>query len=52
MVPRTLADVASLKTYYESLPLKTDQAPLVLGERAQVEPHRRGKHGLPSAIMP
>ncbi len=26
---RTLVDVASLKTYYESLPLKTDSAPLV-----------------------
>jgi excisionase family DNA binding protein len=27
--PRTLVDVASLKAYYESLPLKTDHAPIV-----------------------
>jgi len=26
---RTLVDVASLKAYYESLPLKTDHAPIV-----------------------
>lgn len=36
--PRTLVDVASLKTYYGSLPLKTDHAPLVFGERAHVRP--------------
>jgi excisionase family DNA binding protein len=33
---RTLVDVASLKTFYETLRLKTDHAPLVFGERAHV----------------
>jgi len=33
---RTLVDVASLKTYYASLPLKSDHAPLVFGRRAHV----------------
>jgi excisionase family DNA binding protein len=35
---RTLVDVASLKTYYAALPLKTDHAPLVFGRRAHVLP--------------
>jgi hypothetical protein len=39
--PRTLVDVASLIAYYESLPLKTDHAPLVFGERAHVRPRSR-----------
>jgi len=30
-----LVDVASLKAYYESLPFKTDHAPLVFGRRAR-----------------
>ncbi|HEY6618069.1 MAG TPA: hypothetical protein VIY68_00855 [Steroidobacteraceae bacterium] len=34
--PRTLVDVASLKTYYESLPKKTDHLPIVFGRRAHV----------------
>ena len=33
---RTLVDLASLKTYYAALPLKTDHAPLVFGRRAHV----------------
>ena len=36
--PRTLVDVASLKAYYESLPLKTDHAPIVFGRRAHLLP--------------
>jgi len=36
--PRTLVDVASLKAFYESLPLKTDHAPRVFGERAHIVP--------------
>jgi excisionase family DNA binding protein len=36
--PRTLVDVASLKAYYASLPLKTDHAPLVFGRRAHTLP--------------
>ena len=39
--PRTLVDVASLKSFYDSLPLKTDHAPLVFGERAHVRPRSR-----------
>jgi excisionase family DNA binding protein len=39
--PRTLVDVASLKAYYETLPLKTDHAPVVFGRRAHVVPHSR-----------
>ena len=38
---RTLVDVASLKAYYEALPLKTDHAPLVFGRRAHVVPRSR-----------
>ena len=38
---RTLVDVASLKTYYAALPLKTDHAPLVFGHRAHVVPSSR-----------
>jgi hypothetical protein len=38
---RTLVDVASLKAYYEALPLKTDHAPLVFGHRAHVVPSSR-----------
>ncbi len=46
--PRTLVDVASLKAYYQSLPLKTDQAPLVFGERAHIRPppHRKHSRGI------
>ena len=40
---RTLVDVASLKTYYASLPLKADHAPLVFGRRAHVVPCSRRK---------
>ena len=40
---RTLVDVASLKTYYASLPLKTDHGPLVFGRRAHVVPCSRRK---------
>ena len=40
---RTLVDVASLKTYYASLPLKIDHAPLVFGRRAHVVPCSRRK---------
>jgi excisionase family DNA binding protein len=40
---RTLVDVASLKTYYANLPLKTDHAPLVFGRRAHVVPCSRRK---------
>ena len=38
---RTLVDVESIKAYYEALPLKTDHAPLVFGERAHVRPRSR-----------
>jgi hypothetical protein len=38
---RTLVDVASLKSYYASLPLKSDHAPLVFGRRAHVVPRSR-----------
>jgi excisionase family DNA binding protein len=41
--PRTLVDVASLKTYYAALPLKTDHAPIVFGRRAHVLPRSRRK---------
>jgi excisionase family DNA binding protein len=40
---RTLVDVASLKTYYASLPLKADHSPLVFGRRAHVVPYARRK---------
>ena len=40
---RTLVDVASLKTYYSALPLKTDHAPIVFGRRAHVLPRSRQK---------
>jgi len=42
--PRTLVDVASLKAYYQSLPLKTDHAPLLFGERAHVLLRSRRNH--------
>jgi excisionase family DNA binding protein len=38
--PRTLVDVASLKAFYDSLPLKTDPAPIVFGRRAHLVPRR------------
>jgi hypothetical protein len=38
---RTLVDVASLKAYYEALPLKSHHAPLVFGRRAHVVPCTR-----------
>ena len=38
---RTLVDVASLKAYYEALPLKSHHAPLVFGRRAHVVPCSR-----------
>jgi excisionase family DNA binding protein len=38
---RTLVDVASIKAFYESLPLKTDHAPIVFGRRAHVVPRSR-----------
>ena len=41
--PRTLVDVASLRAYYESLPLKTDHAPIAFGRRAHVLPRSRRK---------
>jgi excisionase family DNA binding protein len=40
---RTLVDVASLKTYYSALPLKTDHAPIVFGRRAHVLQRSRQK---------
>lgn len=36
--PRTLVDVASIKAYYEALPLKSDHAPIVFGRRAHMLP--------------
>jgi excisionase family DNA binding protein len=33
---RTLVDVAALKAFFATLPLKTDSAPLIFGERAHV----------------
>ncbi len=41
--PRTLVDVASLRAYYESLPKKTDHAPIVFGRRAPVLPRARAQ---------
>jgi len=38
---RTLVDVASLKSYYASLPKKTDHAPLVFVRRAHLLPRSR-----------
>jgi hypothetical protein len=40
---RTLVDVANLKSYYESLALKTDHAPLIFGERAHVKTKRKSE---------
>jgi excisionase family DNA binding protein len=40
---RTLVDVASLKAYYESLPLKTDHAPLVFVHPITGRRHRPRK---------
>ena len=44
--PRTLVDVASLKAYYQLLPLKTDHAPIVFGRRAHVltRPRAQARH--------
>ena len=39
--PRTLVDVASLKAYYETLPLKTDHAAILFGCRAHMLPRSR-----------
>jgi excisionase family DNA binding protein len=39
--PRTLVDVASLKAYYETLPLKTDHASILFGRRAHMLPRSR-----------
>lgn len=43
---RTLVDVASLKAYYESLPLKTDHAPIVFVHPITGRHHRarKGSH--------
>jgi len=43
---RTLVDVASLKAYYEALPLKTDHAPLVFVHPVTGRRHRarKGSH--------
>ncbi len=43
---RTLVDVASLKAYYDSLPLKTDDAPLVFVHPITGRRHRarKGSH--------
>lgn len=38
---RTLVDVASLKSYYESLPLKIDHAPIVILHPITGRRHRR-----------
>jgi len=38
---RTLIDYESVKAFYESLPLKTDHAPIVFGRRAHVVPRSR-----------
>jgi excisionase family DNA binding protein len=40
---RTLVDVSSIKAYYQSLPLKTDHAPIVFGRRAHIVPRSRHK---------
>ena len=37
---RTLVDVASLKAYYDSLPLKTDHAPLAFVDPVTGRRHR------------
>ena len=44
--PRTLVDVASLKAYYDSLPLKTDHAPIVFVHPITGRRHRgrKGSH--------
>jgi excisionase family DNA binding protein len=44
--PRTLVDVASLKSFYEALPLKTDHAPLVFVHPVTGRHHRarKGSH--------
>jgi excisionase family DNA binding protein len=41
--PRTLVDVASLRALYETLPKKTDHAPIVFGRRAHVLPRARAQ---------
>jgi len=43
---RTLVDVASLKSFYESLPLKTDHTPLVFVHPVTDRRHRarKGSH--------
>jgi len=41
--PRTLVDVVSPKAYYETLPRKTDHAPIVFGRRAHVLPRSRAQ---------
>jgi hypothetical protein len=43
---RTLVDVASLKAYYESLPLKTDHAPIAFVHPVTGRGHRapKGSH--------
>jgi excisionase family DNA binding protein len=38
---RTLVDVASVKAYYATLPLKADHKPLAFGRRAHVVPTKR-----------
>ncbi len=40
---RTLVDVASLKAYYETLPLKSDRAPLVFVHPITGRSHRPRK---------
>jgi excisionase family DNA binding protein len=52
--PRTLVDVASLKAYYNSLPKKTDHAPIEFGRRAHVIPRPRAPHDSyePAITMP
>ena len=40
---RTLVDVASLKAFYESLPLKTDHAPIVFVHPIRSRRHRPRK---------
>lgn len=40
---RTLVDVASLTACYESLPIKSEQFPLIFGERTHAQAKRKRK---------
>ncbi len=49
--PRTLVDVASIRAYYESLPLKNDHEPIVFGRRARVLPRSRPSKKSPLSAL-